>query len=93
MNGVYELWDMGNGTPRFVKQLSNGSAYYLFQSSSDGRWIVTNEANHIAKNIGYIRSVQASKLPSEAGLSWQCRTQDPAELWQDVPSLTCIEVP
>ena len=89
--GVYELSDvMGNGAPRFVKQLAGGGAHYLFRSSACGRWMVTDEEIDIADNRCHIRSAQASNLPSEAGLSWQCAT---AGSWLLSPSLTCTEVP
>ena len=87
--GVYELSaETDDGAPRFVKRLGNGKAQYLFRSSSDGTWVVTPEESYIATNAGFIYSLRAAELPSEAELGWKYYD----ESWKNDPDLRCTDV-
>ena len=89
--GVYELSaETDKGAPRFVKRLANGTAQYLYRNSSDGTWMVTDDESEIAKNLGFIYSLRAADLPSEAGLGWKYY-EDDGSLKND-PDLRCTDV-
>ena len=93
--GTYMLsGGMTNGAPLYTKSLAGdgGAAvekHFLYRSSINGKWLVTDKESDIAKNRRGIESSTSSDLPSESGLTWQY--YDGSE-WPDDPNMRCTEV-
>ena len=77
-----------HGYPAFTKT-EDGVTHYLFRSSDDGRWAVTDDEKHIAKNFGWIVSKDAAELPTQEGLEWQYWNNGS---FKDDSAITCTEV-
>ena len=90
--GTYERAEdrIINGSPLFTKMLAGGGGHFLYRSSTEGTWLVTDAESRIANNKGLISSSTAAALPTEAGLVWQY-SYGQQRRWQDDANMRCIE--
>ena len=87
--GPFERTDKTvHGYPAFTKT-EDGVTHYLYRTSDDGHWIVTDDEKNIARNAGWIMSKDAAELPTQEGLEWQYADNGSR---MDDSAITCTEV-
>ena len=73
MMGTYEWIDEAkvNGKPLFKKKAGKGEVHYLYCSSVNGTWVITDDKDDIESNLCTIKTTSAASLPTLRGLIWK----------------------
>ena len=91
--GTYEWVDEAkvNGKPLFKKKASKGETYYLYCSSVNGTWVITDDKEDIDSNLCTIKTTSAASLPTIKGLIWKYYRSDTDD-WAVEDNMTCSPV-